>query len=1628
MIGTLVYFRDPSKGWLVGKVCDTEQGGRFVWCTELPEGGPRAKVLSSDVAVARPDTLDEVPQDLSDLAALHPGTLVRCVRRRYAAGAAFTRVGPRTLLYVCPARDPRTAQVVASDSARGEAERTQPTLYPPPPAEARALSEGVNKGLREPLGWWTLAKEGFEAAMLEGAASVVCLGETEALGWLHRLKARRVRREQEAAYADTMRLQPHPTGGGRAAAAAAAVGAPQAPPLSDMFDDDVRCETGFAAVASASQRLELSLCRLGGGTWVREGEDPDRPAATTAHLRLASLLADAQALCDVFLAGTTARREADSLGLANNAHPAHAMHCRAVSFSYTDAGLLEGFFLQTFWTGKVAAIAGCTNAFRILANAQGRTRFLGPHTHPDWSSPLPYVSSGEAFTEVCRLMTETLKMSDTDVDAFWGIVAGVMLLQLVRIEEVGERAEVFFGSLDQVAELVAATPTNLREHLRGRGLDNGGIPPGRAALESRRDALCAALYSLAVDHLVSKVNHRSRAGHVGYRHAVTVVTSPGIARPKAQFKGSLGELSHNVCFDALWGLYDTMVFDTALEIAEKEGCPMDPLLTQLRGRSVLDRINPVLRTLQALDVSKGGVCCNEAAEAECTHASGEKLGYELLPPPPPMLEALYHNGVRDTATGGMLQVLIRKRYEGAGESTAAADAISMMSALLTLARGGVGAASAAAAASGQPGAESLPLSSGSRTFWMVTVPCVGGHTGKGALDGLRLESGLYASRTVETALLCKVGHPSRMHLQRFCSCYKSIICPAHIRDLGFTRAARMISEVVFGPASTGWDQMVPGLQPVAPRSAIPPVYVGPHYVLYTTHAHLRLREVRRFTLNKLAVLVQTYARGIAPRRTRAAGLCALTLQRCARARASRMETGVRLRRASLATVAFELECCALRRRRWRAVRGLEDSPLTFGALRRKITADEAGLRAFADSALKEFCETGFTLYDECVEGVQRFVREGEDLGRVAAFRRFLEDEQALRGCILDEQAGFRASLRRCSAPVVLAAAEADVRGAVAAEEVAARGRLLAAYADEKRLALELRESVEFCLLIQSGEFLAGLSEEAALRRIVRHSESRCRDLLLRDFAAGVAAVGRGGSRPLPPPPARPQQQQQQQQRSRLPWPPPPPPPRSPAGALVEEEELRARDGVEDAEAEAWRGGVLRTAVVGAEGAARRRLARREAAEGCRLAVEAAEAARRAELVAEWAAFARAAPGRRTAEAGAAPLERRRRRCVEEVERFEHTHMMQRWAREQEELESFARLAAMGERSARIVRSVGAQQGFLRREQEDVRARMTRRPVLVERAFTPEMFLEGSGGGGPSPAGRCSVSGGGGGGGVTQEYFLRGHSQKPSWSGGGCVSASSVESHFVPPPPLARSGGGGGSGGLDGSRDAGSCDVSLTSSNTTAAVATAAVAVAAPATSAAPVDAARRRVDGGGGGSHGRRSKEYDPHTIPDLFSTELARPQQPPPQPLPPPPSPLPQASDSPALPPGTPEDLHAASSTVHDSLRHLQRMREGRGLPQQQQQRQQPPPQPVQRRVETTGQLQPPPPCVGVRASHSPQPHAAGGAELSSGWHRDEAASPTPAPSLSSYPSAASSASVATPLQKFSFSDVFKNQYVREA
>ena len=1100
MIGTLVFYRDNEIGWVLGRVSEVIDE-QWVMCSDGRLGGGRTRVLATDVAVARTETLEEVPYDLSQLSALHPGTLILALKKRCQAGSPFSAIGPKVLVCLYNSGDRRTASTVSSDSRK--AERINAPLPQCFPVSTKHLTSDPHAHLAEPLGWWSHAKKAFSSAMQGGSATVVCLGEMEASTWLHRMQARRKRREDEAASINMQRL------GGEHSQH-------HAPPPSDLFDDDLLYDTGTPGISAASQRLELSLCRLGGGTWLGSTDG----SSTTKHLRLASLLSDAHLVCEAFLSGQRGRRgHLADLGRASSAHPAHPQYCRNVVMSYDEKGFLQGFRVDVFWTARGAATL---NIFRILANSRRRTHYLGPHSHPDWHSTTPYVARGEAFQELNTVLMNSFKMQDTALDAMWSVIGGAMLLHLVRFEDVNGRGEAFFDSSEQLAEILGTTSADLKAYLKGKGLPG---TPTRVALCSRRDALCDALCLAAFEVVLKSINFASMARSLAADHVVNVITVPGVTKPSNDTPGTLGDLCHNVSNDAMWGMYDTTVFDTAIQMAEVENCPLDPLLDQLRGRSVLEKINPVLRVLADIDAAQAPKDpLGTVRHHDFVHANGDKLTYDISVSSLPQLEILYRSGFRPTPAGSLIKagmqqqstpILNSPEFESCLQGrlntmTHAGDALETMQHLLSLAKNGAG----PTLSTSTPKENAL--------YWMLTVDCsTDASVHPAALfDGLKVEAGLYACRVVETALFCKVGHPIRLSLDAFCSTYKSIICPAQVSVLGQHKAVQMVAEVVFGPASSGWDRVVHDL-PAAPKAPMP-LHLGQHYVHLTPTALLRLDAIRAFTLNKLALLCQMFAKGTKARSQRRWQTKVQTIQSFAKTRLSRGCKVLLHQKAAMGAISFEMQCLVARRRKWRALNGVEGSRLRFMQLKALLAAQRVQRMTFVEDTLQAHCDTGFAEYEAACDGMDQAVLDLQGRLAVSEMRCFLQDEAALRSYLADEEDACFKDMKAYVAPFILHNIESTARGVQRDAEFSARMEILLEMSLDGRDLIELRCAAGILLMLQDGEFKAGFQQEEANRKIIDHSESRCRDLITRDFALAMIRVM--GSQTQ----ARQQQQQQHQ--------------------------------------------------------------------------------------------------------------------------------------------------------------------------------------------------------------------------------------------------------------------------------------------------------------------------------------------------------------------------------------------------------------------------------------------------------------------------------------------------------------------
>ena len=1053
-----VFFRHPSKGWVYGDIVEVESvnSEEGVICRE--EGTDSLmRISEDDVAVARHD-IDVMPADVSELNALHPGTLIRCIKKRYDAGSAFTLSGPRLLFHIHTQPSTTTTQITLSDLRKASLYYL-PHLYPSYPELAK-LAEPPNKGLLEPLGWWTHAKKAYATAMTTGHSAVVCLGETVHTGWWHRLRSQRMRKiETEEAIAE-MRL-----------------GATNVrmPVHEDHFDCDLDYNTGAHPICSVSNQLELTLSRLGTSGW---SSSPTTLIVNNTQ-KLTSLLADLQTVLSVFFA--TPERSMFSK---------HTKIC----FCGEEGGTL-GFLSRVFWTGRgtLAVRESSLNCFKLLAHSRTRQQYLRHHQDKKWGTDVVYIASGEAFLDIQHLF-KRIGLGEEQIDAIWRIVSSCMLLDTLKVEEISHRtgANILSSSdkvLDEISSLLGTHSENLRRLIAAKKRT-------RTELEHLLHSLSETILEAAVQWIVAQFNIRSNALVVKRREnipttpltTVDVITVPGLSVSKNDV-GTTGDLCHNLCLDALYGYYDSANFDTAISEAVRENGIIDPLLEQLKGRSVLDKINPILKIVSRLDTSDAHPGTNQSRH-ECTHSSGEHLRYDLVTGF--IGSELLPEIITTTSPVGKIVSSLRK-YRG----TLAQEGIAAMSELLKAAN----------------------TKEKETCFWLVSsypfknvveTDVSGGYKKrKDSIDGIILESSLYASRIVESSLLCKVGYSTRMTLREFCCRYKPIVFPAQIMG-SFGRVAHTIARSVFGGTGNtinSWDGLIQLNLSEIP-DAPPPVHIGPTLVLLTTPAITRLDAVLRYTTGKLSVLVQVFSRAALPLQRHKISKKILLIQRYCRAAQSRNVVYNRKVGLAIEGIAFELLSCLGRRRNWRRANNLEASPLGYRQLQQLLSSQQRDRRIFFDAAMSQHCDYGFEQSEVCISDFQESKEILQYSVDNTAVRTVTNDEQALR-IYLEEcsSAEYNYIITQTHLPVQLQVSEKQQRNSIRIESNNQMYDYLFSYGLYFRERIELGEVIERMLLHTDNMFLQRNQAEASHRHNIVHSESRCRDLIYKEFSACMVSLG-----------------------------------------------------------------------------------------------------------------------------------------------------------------------------------------------------------------------------------------------------------------------------------------------------------------------------------------------------------------------------------------------------------------------------------------------------------------------------------------------------------------------------------------
>eukprot|EP00756_Hemistasia_phaeocysticola_P048165 Hpha_TRINITY_DN22601_c0_g1::TRINITY_DN22601_c0_g1_i1::g.192844::m.192844 len=368
MQGTSVFFRHPHRGWVLGKVsrapAPDHSGVVVIGCVDQADGA-EIQVPEAEVAVARDDVLGDLGSDLSELPALHPATLVRCVKERFAQGSPFTQVGRNMLLYLYPRGHPAISLAALQRQATFHTRMG-----------AHWISSAVAEVAEPDV--CSLVSRAMCDAMHRGRSVVVCVGEAGDGAWLNRVWALRHRQELEVQVRGQQRL------GVKGVAPA------EERLFSELDLAEQSASAGLSAGANLSDQIEQLLVRLGGGTW-----SAPQPHSDT-HLELAALLADTQMVIACFSGGGQGRRSSGELASATS-HGPRPGACRATTLSYDEEGRITGWDVRAWWTARGAACQPLT-VFRILANApRTRTKLLAHHFDTRWAADEHLLATGVAF-------------------------------------------------------------------------------------------------------------------------------------------------------------------------------------------------------------------------------------------------------------------------------------------------------------------------------------------------------------------------------------------------------------------------------------------------------------------------------------------------------------------------------------------------------------------------------------------------------------------------------------------------------------------------------------------------------------------------------------------------------------------------------------------------------------------------------------------------------------------------------------------------------------------------------------------------------------------------------------------------------------------------------------------------------------------------------------------------------------------------------------------------------------------------------------------------------------------------------------------------------------------------------
>eukprot|EP01065_Artemidia_motanka_P017975 TRINITY_DN21367_c0_g1_i1.p1 TRINITY_DN21367_c0_g1~~TRINITY_DN21367_c0_g1_i1.p1 ORF type:complete len:1558 (+),score=388.73 TRINITY_DN21367_c0_g1_i1:694-4674(+) len=829
------------------------------------------------------------------------------------------------------------------------------------------------------------------------------------------------------------------------------------------------------AAGSPSELIEQLLCRLGSGDWLEGSTDSKSHGGS--HLRLASLLADVDALFGAFTGGGGGKRDGSG-EMAAASGDAGPGACRATKVLFSPGGQAVGWRVKVWWTAAGSARMPL-HAMRVLANApQLRTQLLGHHFDTRWITDHALVNGGAAFDGLRRCLRR-VGVTDAEAEGLWGVVAAVMLLMhRCRFVDTyqGSSLRCDDDALARAARLLGASADALRDALEQ--------PPLRAIdAEARRDALCCSLYSAAVEWLVKMANDAGMADvPPGAKlKEVDVVSVPGLSRPSpGENRCSVGDLCHNLCLDSILSLYDAAVFTQNFVDCDAEGCKVHPLLDQLRNRPAIERLNPLLQKMSEWKGVPGGPA--GPSSWQCQHSTGDTLKYTFPAPQLPPLEAAF----RDAGGGFVVSCVL----PFATVATQPQKAISAMAELLQ---------EASCPASPQhwvlwvDATDPTPVVSPS--VLLSTAPARN-HPLRG-ISGLRIEAMLYAFRVVETSLLHKVGHPLWWHVGSFAARYRALV-PALRRSGNAAVAAKLVELYLTA----------------APQSETPGLVIGRSRIFGTPAAQEELEKQRDAVLNRCAVRIQTMARccvaqlglrhfqGRVRLRAACAVIAAYLSARRSAARVAAMRT-----LAAAEVIAAECVGCALRRRSWRRANGLLGSRLPYSVLRRMLVTQARQRSEFCERVLWDLSRRRMDELRAGLEFCRAAKRETAHRLSLVEQDRLVGDEASSRDLLCLLEASERRATRRGTAVRELVAAEQEARRGVLLLRQDAALSLLVGFADRFRERVQLCEYIgRIDLRAIAGTKLAEVGEALARGRAGRAADAGL-SLLQRNFVAGVTEAG-----------------------------------------------------------------------------------------------------------------------------------------------------------------------------------------------------------------------------------------------------------------------------------------------------------------------------------------------------------------------------------------------------------------------------------------------------------------------------------------------------------------------------------------